>query len=334
MGRKALLDAWSLVLNGREGEVLPFHGFADDPLATFGTNPREEYKHADKQLSTWQILMLAARSICFNLWSPPSTDESRVVMVPASYAQHLRNTARADLSSDPTPTQQPAAVDGGGNQSQNQPEGSSRPFVSEGDVICAWWARRIIAAQLPATSTRTIAINLPFGIRWLLSEDLLPSRSAYVANAVLSVPTFLSAKDLLAKPFGQVANLIRSALQTLGTRDQMEAHAALARSAMSRGSILLLGDAWMQTVVCTNWSKGKFYQVDFSGAVLKDGARSNGQAAGRPSYIQAHAFAEGISFSNCFSIVGKDALGNTWLTGVLRRQYWPAVEEALANGVV
>lgn len=48
MRRKALLDAWSLVLQGREDEVLPLHGVETDPMATLGTHPTELYQHVDK----------------------------------------------------------------------------------------------------------------------------------------------------------------------------------------------------------------------------------------------------------------------------------------------
>lgn len=283
-------------------------------------------------MSTWQLLVLAARHMCFKLWNPASTEESRVVMVPASFAQHLRDTAMADIS-DSTRTQQPVVLNSDNlhsheGQSQEQHHASSKPFVSEGDVICAWWARTIIAAQLPATSNRTVAINVPYNLRWLLKDDLLPSNSAYVGNAAVSVQAFMTVKELLEKPLGQVAALIRSALQTLGTRGQVEALVALSRSAASKGGASVFGDAWMQMVVCTNWTKGNFFKVDFSGAVLK------GQADGKPSYIQAHAFSDSLSVINAFSIVGKDGQGNIWIIGRLPGQYWPTIEEAIAKGVV
>lgn len=334
MGRKALYDAWSLVLHGHEDQVPPFHGFATDPLTTLGTNPREEYKQVGKQMSTWQLLMLGARMFVSKLWNPPSSDEMRAVFIPASFAQHLRDTAMADINSEPTGSQQqqqpppPALVANGAED--------RKPFVSEGDVICAWWARRIVAAQLPATSTRTVAVHVVFNLRWLLRGDLLPSHSAYLSNAAITVPAFLPARELLAKPLGQVAVAIRSALQTLGTREQAEAFMACARAATARGSAFVLGDAWMQMVMCSNWTKGKFFQIDFSGAVQWKGQPgAQGAGAGRPSYLQPFGYTNGSSLANAFSITGKDARGNIWIHGTLPRgQSWPAVEEALAKGAV
>lgn len=141
VGHKALYDACSLVLHGREQEVPPFYGFTTDPLTTLGTNPREEYKQVEKQISTWQLLVLGARLFFSKLWNPPPPDETRVVLIPASFAQHLRDTAMADIS-DPTRSQQqqplPAVVSGAEDYKQSYTDISAKPFVSEGDVICAW----------------------------------------------------------------------------------------------------------------------------------------------------------------------------------------------------
>lgn len=52
IGRKDLLDAWSLMLQGREDEILHLHGVETDPMATLGTHPTEPYRHADQQFST------------------------------------------------------------------------------------------------------------------------------------------------------------------------------------------------------------------------------------------------------------------------------------------
>lgn len=145
------------------------------------------------------------------------------------------------------------------------------------------------------------------------------------------MPAFLPARELLTKPLGQVAAVICSALQALETREQVESFMACSRAAVSRGSAFVLGDAWMKMVMCSNWTKGKFFQVDFSGAVLKG---QPGAGAGKPSYLQPHAFTNGSSLVDAFSITGKDARGNIWISGCLRRQYWPAVEEALTKGAV
>lgn len=335
VGLKALLDAWSLVLHGRDAEVPPLYGFAADPLATLGSEPREEYKLADRQLSTWQLLVLGARVFLGRLWSPPSQELTRMITIPASFAQRLRDTARADLASSSEQQQQ---------QPPASPSSSSPPkpaaFVSEGDVICAWWNRRLVGAQLPPTSRRTVAVHNVFNLRWVLGGDLLPANGngVYVSNAVITVPTLLPARELLTRPLGHVAAALRGALQALGTRAQVEAYVAGSRAAATWGGAFVVGDAWMHTTVCSNWTKGKFFDVDFSGAVVKKRAGASdrkGGSSGRPSYLQPHTFANGSPvLTDAYSVMGKDGRGNIWLMGRFHRRYWPAIEEALARGAV
>ena len=119
MGRKALLDAWSLVLQGREDKVVPVHGVETDPMATLGTHPTEPYQHADKQFSTWQMIIFSLRYAFDQIFWRPK-DESRVICVPAAYVQSLCNTARADIT----------AANHGDN-------GEDTPFINEGDIMCA-----------------------------------------------------------------------------------------------------------------------------------------------------------------------------------------------------
>ena len=267
MGRRAFLDAWSLVLQGREDEVIPVHGVETDPMATLETHPTKPYQHAGKQFSTWQMFIFGLRYAFDQIFWRPK-DESRVICVPAAYVQSLGNTARVDITA--------------ANHGEN---GESMPFVSEGDILCAWWTRQILS-RMPKDPSRIIAINIAFGLRWLLAKDMLPASSAYGANAVTYVPAFMPAKDVLTRPLAYVAATLRKALAELGTREQIEARLALDRNSQEvTGGTGIFGDPWMHMVVCTNWTKGNFYNVDFSAAVVKEGRHLGEQKVGRPSYI-------------------------------------------------
>ena len=315
MGRKALLDAWSLMLQGREDEIPPLHGLEVDPLATLGLNSTDQYKHAGAMFGFWQMVVFGLRYAFDQIFWRPK-DESRVICVPRTYLQSLKDNALADLT---------AAHDGSeGNDAGN------KPFISDGDLLCAWMTRHILSC-MSLRPNQTIAINIAFGLRWLLSEDLLPSSSAYVSNAVTYVPIFMTAKDAMNKSLGYVAASLRKALVRLGTREQIEARLALERSTQDRsGYPALFGDPWMHMVVCTNWAKGNFFDLDFSAAVIVEGPHQGEQKLGKPSYIQAHAFAKGFSLISGFLVAGKDAAGNYWLQSVLRREYWSVLEQKFA----
>jgi hypothetical protein len=312
VGRKAFLDAWSLVLHGHEEKVPPFHAAETDPLATLGTQPTEPYKYAEKQLRTWQMLIFGLRYVVDKLWSPSQNEEGRIIVLPASYIQHLRGEALLGLQ-------------------QCMGEKSNVSFISEGDAICAWWIRHLVRAQIPTDSKRTIVVNNALGLRSRLGSDLLPPESAYISNAFCLVPVFMTVKDVLTKPLGFLAAAIRQSYLDLGTKPQIEAVASINRTAQDKGSAALFGDPWMHMVVCSNWSKADIYNADFSGALQKAGRRTGDSKAGRPSFIHVHVFTKGFSKINTLMIAGSDAGKNVWLYGVLRKEVWPLIERTLGD---
>lgn len=248
--------------------------------------------------------MIFGLRYAFNVIFPPPKSESRVICVPAAFAQSLRDAALADIKA--------------ANNSEN---GGDTPFVSESDVLCAWWTRHLLSSTRRDPS-QSIAINIVFGLRWLLAKEMLPASSVYIANAVTFVPAFMSARDILTKPLGYVAVALRQALADLGSREQIEARLALERASQEKtGYPPFFGDPWMHTVICTNSTKSKYFDLDLSAAVLKEGHHLGGQKAGRPSYIQPQHFAKPFSLVNGFSIMGKDADGN----------YWPNFEQDLSE---
>lgn len=315
VGRRAFLNAWSLILNGCYDQVPNFYGFQADPLATLGTQPIEAYRYSEGQFGIWQMMIWGLRYVFDKFWYPNPAEEGRAIFVPAAYASNLRKAALSELK-----------------LMQLKGEYNNIPFLSEGDVVCAWWTRYIVQAQMPETSNRTVAIYNAFGLRQLLSRDLLPSRHAYIANAFCMVPTFMTARDVLTKPLGCVAAAIRESYMDLGTRGQVEAVMSLNRAAQDKGGSALFGDPWMHMVVCTNWTKADLFNVDFTGA-LAEGRRDSGRATGKPSFIQAHAFARGFSMINGFMVTGKDADGNIWLYGILRKQCWHVIEQMLESSI-
>ena len=313
MGCKALLDAWSLILQGRDDQVPSLHGIDTDPLATLGTRSTEPYEHVDKQLSIGQSLIFGLR-IMFDQKIRRPKGETRIVCVPAAHVESMHRAALAEITS--------AAHKG-------EKGVAGPPFISKGDLLCAWWAR---SSRMAKKASRTIVIQIVFGLRWILAQEgMLPPSKPYVANATSSVPTFVSEKSVLNRPLGDLAAALRKSIAELGTREQIEARVALDRASQDKyGYVALFGDPWMDMVICTNWTKGKLYDVDFSEAVVSEGRHLAKQKAGRPSFIQVHVFgAKLYSSINGFSILGKDAEGNYWLQGLLSKEGWLKFEQRL-----
>ncbi|KAK8086052.1 hypothetical protein PG994_001026 [Apiospora phragmitis] len=349
MGRRELLDAWSLTLQGRDDEVAPL--MERDPMASLGAQapedtepcalPIEPYKHAEKQLGLRQFITLGLRQVLDRILYRNAVEEARIVCVPKAYVEGLRDKALTELDS-----RSKTGDDG-------QEKGPESPvFVSAGDILCAWWTGHLIKSRLrnARTSSQTICIMNMLGLRGHLQQAGLVAaaekKNAILGNAMVAVPAFLPARELLARPLAEVAAALRSAIQGLGTWPQVEALLKLQRAAHDKkGSMpALFGDAGMHMVVCTNWLKAGFFVVDFSAAVIseKDDLKKSGSllpsssVVARPTNVQMHMTTDSTPafMMSIFSILGMDANGDYWIRGSLREEYWPKVEQSLLEEVL
>lgn len=310
MGQGALFNAWALVLNGKEDQVPPFHGFEADPLANLDSSTVEESIIARYRLKGLSMLLFVLRLMFELLWW--YKEDNRIVCLPSSYIQAMKQTAMKELAA--------------------QNNDNCKQFVSDGDTICSWWAR-LALQHLGPTSNRTVNIANAFGLRELLAKDLLPASTAYVPNAMFAVHTITPASELFQRPLSFVASQIRRSIQEQGTRSQMEAFAALNREEWLRNKRpCVFGDSSTQLITFSNWTKAKLFEVDFSSSVTKQGFPIKGQAyaLGRPSCLFASAFVHRFPLRYSCPIFGKDLAGNYWLAATLRASTWQKIEEDFA----
>ncbi|KAK5637453.1 hypothetical protein RRF57_013168 [Xylaria bambusicola] len=314
MGRRELIQAWIAVLEGRDSDVKPLLGVYDDPLKNFGLRPQQPFMYAHQRVTGWRRAIFVMRYIFEMAWYPK--EEARIVCLPAAHMRKIRADAMADL------------------ELQHKGDGK-KPFVSDGDLVSGWITRLLIRQLDPPNSTRTIQIMNAFGLRSTLANDLLPSNSAYVANAITGVFALVTAKDLHTKPLSFVASEIRRSIAEQGEREQLEARRAIDRDSIKKtGQASLFGDAWMRLVIISNWTKGRFFENDFSAAVVKPGIPEDSperrSKVGRPSYIQTCGYSDNtFPLRNAFPVIGKDQAGNYWLSGYLRKGIWHKIEEEL-----
>lgn len=66
-------------------------------------------------------------------------------------------------------------------------------FLSEADIILAWWTR-VAISHIPEDSSRTVTIQNLASLRRALQHDLLPEDKPYVSNAFGYVNIVLPAK--------------------------------------------------------------------------------------------------------------------------------------------
>ncbi|KAK9795631.1 putative Acyltransferase [Seiridium cardinale] len=311
-----------------------------DPFRELGTNPTESYKLADRRLSTFDLACYGLR----NMVNFCRTPANRVVCIPASFVAELHKTALADVAGSV----------------------KAEAFLSEGDVITAWWTR-IVTSQLDRKSHRTVAINNAYSLRKVLAADLLPNGTTYSSNAIGFIIVLLPIHDVLDRPLGHVASYlkshhsllgaeapiandststlekkkllipsgivdIRAAIQDLGTRSQTEAFMSLWRTARGRLPPLF-GDTGMYMLTFSNWNRARLFETDFSAAVVagpdNEHSTESRQSVGRPAYLQNTQ--SGLKLPNAIPITGKDNHGNYWLSGYMSKELWGKVEKALAK---
>lgn len=301
MGKKALLDAWCQMLNGKDDEVKTPHGTDTDPLTALGTAPTEPHGLATQQMGIFGL-------VGYGLGSAMEffrKQENRIVCVPRSFVDQLHRDAIDELTSAQSESTAP------------------QPFLTEGDVLCAWWTR-IAVLHLPPTSARTVVLNNAYDVRKPLQRDLIPEGAAYVSNAIGFINVLLSVKDIMEKPLSYVAQSIRSAITQLGTRNQIESFFALIRQ--SSGKLPpFFGDKNMHMITFSNWTKANLFHLDFSSALV-DGSTAK---IAKPRYIQNNQF--GLILPNGFPIIGKDIQGNFWLSGYMNKSHWADIESMLAK---
>ncbi|OKP11763.1 hypothetical protein PENSUB_2629 [Penicillium subrubescens] len=210
-GRASLLNAWAAVLRGREDQVPPFLGFFKDPLADLNAQPPFEWFVR----SQWMLILMQWLGplllVIRWIWEmiPCPKHEHRLVCIPGSIVTEMREAAIQELSA-----------------------GDGEDFVSESDVLLAWWAQRIVQSMLPSGKIPVTLLN-NFNIRPSF-PDLFPRDTAYVGNAWLTAHTILPADEVLERPVGYLAFKLRHSLLAQRSKNQIRDYIAVQREGMEK----------------------------------------------------------------------------------------------------
>jgi hypothetical protein len=312
MGISTFLNAWTALLRGEPKSVPKLHDFRSDPLSLLGQQtPASKYLYYDRVFARKDFLWFIGLNILERFWY--RNEERRTICLPASSLKRLHSIAMEQISPI-TPT-----------------DDKSAPFVSESDVLLAWWVSTIYGA-LDLGPDQMILVNNALNLRTSTHDSFEPNENVYLGNALCMSPTFLKGSQISSEGLGQIALRIRHSLTQQRTTEQVEAMTALQMETMEKtGYLALVGDPRMVLMSCSNWNKARFYDVDFSPAILQASTQSNigGQGSpGKPSYVNGVQHSAN-SFRNVLSVIGKDSAGSWWLTGVLRTDSWTKVKVQL-----
>ncbi|KAJ4303027.1 hypothetical protein N0V90_001918 [Kalmusia sp. IMI 367209] len=303
-GGALIFKCWALVLQGRESEIPPFHAYDHDPLATFGDTTQQSYIHERRLLTGWRKWLFIAHQM-YDAWRYQTA--SRIVCVPGAFLATQRKKAIAEIQAE---------------------TGDDKAFVSDNDVLTAWFTRLCVSI-FPRNSNKTVRIMNAFSLAAVLGNDRLPSAKAYISNAATEIYSFIKVQDFFKRPLSYTAWAVRKSMMQEGTREQVEALAHLKKQNVHTWPIF--GDASMEMMSYSNWTKGKYFETDFSPAILKVGfaPAKRAEKPGFASMVQFNAWTTGFDLRNLMPIMGKDAAGNYWLQGPLREITWNQIDKEL-----
>ncbi|KAK4062496.1 uncharacterized protein Triagg1_9982 [Trichoderma aggressivum f. europaeum] len=300
-GMGLIVQAWTAMLRSDPAGVPNIMSTNVDHLADVGRNPPEPH-YLESQRMTF--LGSLAKLTYENLGGIFSGWETRAVCLPAAFLKNYRAHAEANLD--------------------YSGQGHKPEFLTDGDLISAWWARLLISSQTSTPSDRSVLINNAVSYRSALQPNPLPEIAGFLPNAVGFATAMITVKDVLEKNVSYIACAVRDSILKARTRGQIEAYASLLRNSPQQ-LFPLFGSASTSLVFVTNWSKSNFWATTFSGAEAGDVARDNtGQVgSGLPRIFAAWPTP---NFMNGMIILGKDAVGNYWVNITLTAKLWNKFE--------
>ncbi|KAF4951702.1 hypothetical protein FSARC_12853 [Fusarium sarcochroum] len=312
-GLQALLQNWSLVLAGRENEVVPLLGARQDVTCDIAETPvdQDEDLHiAHKRVSGFKLFVFGMRFLWDLFWH--GKPQYRTIFMPKATIAKVRNQALQEMTATPNVV------------------GNEKPFISEGDVISAWTARMVALSdprQLPVSILNAANLRNRF-------ELLTRSTGVYVQNLAIVVFAFVS-PALIRGPLGPVALANRKHVVDQTTQPQLRALLQTLLSESRKGiEVVLFGEPKMLLVIITNWTKAYLTQAaDFSSAVIRQGEATETRKndLGQMTQVYLSAAKDSIMSKNVMIMKSKDNEGNYWLEGLFVPRTWVKIEEEIAR---
>lgn len=336
MSLSYLMEAWSLVLAGRDEDVPPMlTGGTEDPMKSAGLNPdfQERHIHESKHMTGWKILVWGFFYLLDILWWPRM--KKQVVYIPDRAIQAMKNRVMSSLKND--------------KHDQDGP-GVTIHHVSSSDIVAAFISN-LTAQQLPASSTRSAVILSPIDIRDRMPSVFPKANGVYVTNAAPIISTILPARVMRRARDGIIdtAKALRRSLKLQTSEGQINALNRLERVSMAENGLpAFFGDPRSLVIIISDMTKARFYEkVDFGPAVLlhrgteklerRGGHNSSSTMAtsGQLAYFHMQELGgENIFSRNNFLVFGTPS-GGYWITGSLPTAIWAKMDEMLASfGVI
>ena len=302
-GIGSFLSAWSSVVAGAQ-EIMPLVGASEDPLDHYRLSEdySEPFVLADQKVNGAALMPMSKSEDAQQAdaeWDISSPETCwKVISLSKAAISSLVEEARASI-----PT-----VNG------------SQPFISEDDVIAAWFFRTIART---VAATRAMNNYRVYDMRRRL--PIFKSDAAYIQNAfglIWSIGS--SAGEIATTSLGPLAVTLRQSLQQQTSQNQVVAAMGQRDNAISP----LYGDPTGLFLMVNSWIRMNIYQnADFSPAMI-DHAPSTGHSsdtAGKPDVVDFD-FGLGSAPGPTVTWCAKDAHGTWHGITFLSNIMWPGVE--------
>lgn len=320
-GLALLLKGWTAILNKCHDQVPDFQGFKIDPLATLGDHgSAADFGFWGQTLSAWSALIFGLRFLIGLIWY---RFEQRLTVIPQAYLTNIREEAIEQLTN--TSVSRAAT----GKDAASAQTTKDELFLSEGDVLLAWWTRMALQAHR-ASPRRKVGIIGTIDVRRRLQKYFGSGPEIFfLGNAAL--PLYATASvglSLASDGISMLAGEIRRAILIQREPDHIE---ALAKMIGETGRVPLVGSASMKSIFYTNWHQAGYFDVDFSGAVDKVLERDRVAFTGRAeSIIPNILMSDGqpMKFTGIV-VVGRDPKGDWIVQSIMHRQAMRRFEEQL-----
>ncbi|KAA8643716.1 hypothetical protein EYZ11_006324 [Aspergillus tanneri] len=307
VARTNFFKAWTAVLQGREAQVPPFYPFDNDPFRTLGEEvPCQTYSNFGHLVRGLCLVLFGLRYLFELLWF--RTEEEHSIRLPGHCVERMRETARKKLAAD----------------------GPEQRFLSEPDIVAAWWLKTMVTALNPA-SDRTVMVMSPFNVWGVFDEWFPGDGKGFIGNAFFNSYTVLNASQILEDDnLTSLACKNRQTLMEHRTKEQVQAMAAIQRKSFMNIPPLV-GGSDLLFMTHTNQHKARYFETDFSAAVVAIGVplSERPHALGRPSYINDIEHCRWYPTRNVCRVIGKDAAGDWWLLFKTRSGAWPSIHRQL-----
>ncbi|KAJ5652786.1 LysR family regulatory protein [Penicillium longicatenatum] len=288
IGKSSIFKAWIAVMEGREEDIPPFFSFEHDPTEDLGVDyTGENYSNFGCLVSGISLVLFGIRYMIGTFWYGKTEDHA--LRIPKKFVEKMREHALLEMATPGT---------------------TEKPFVSEGDIVIAWWVRTMVAALKPSAKRAVTLMNV-FNV-WKLFPERYPAGGAgVVANSFF------------------YSNQSRSSYGTSNQSTSRSHDFDSKKNPFQAAPIVGASDQLF--LACSNQHMAKYYELDFSVAVLSVGVPLDNRphALGRPSFISNIENIRKYPTQNVTRITGKDAAGDWWMIFKSRSGAWPEIHRQL-----